>query len=216
MKKVLKLILLICLFSHRIFAQFGQITNVQIIPANPTDVDQVKAVVEVMLGSSPCTLDNAVSNINGNTIELNNFYCEGMLTTICSRTDTINLGTLTAGMYNLEVNLATGCGPYVSVDSALSNGFTVSVFSGVADIEKENIFSIFPNPTNNSIIYLQSISTNPYSIICFNSLGREVFGINSLTGSQAINLPKENGIYFIKVIDFDNQISILKCFNISK
>jgi hypothetical protein len=214
MKKVL---FILCLFSSNLlFAQFGQITAVQIIPANPTDVDQVKAVVEVMLGSSPCNLDNAVSNINGNNIELNNYYCEGMLTTICSRTDTISIGTLAAGMYSLDVNIATGCGPYVSVDSALSNGFTVSVFSGVAHIEKESIFSISPNPTNNSIVNLQSISTNPYSIICFNSLGQEVFGINSLSGSQAINLPKENGIYFIKVIDFDNQISILKCFNISK
>lgn len=209
-------IIFFLLTSNLLFAQFGQISSVQIIPANPTDADQIKAVVEVMLGSSPCTLDNAVSNINGNTIELSNYYCEGMLAMICSRTDTINIGTLAAGMYNLEVNIASGCGPYVSVDSALSNGFTVSVFSGIAHVEKENIFSFFPNPTNNSIVNLQSNSTNPYSIICYNSLGQEVFGINNLTGNQTINLPNENGIYFIKVIDFENQTSLHKCFSSSK
>jgi hypothetical protein len=216
MNKIFKLILILSLFSCRIFAQFGQVTAVQIIPANPTDIDQVKAVVEVMLGSSPCTLDNAVSNINGNTIELNNYYCEGMLAMICSRTDTINLGTLAAGMYSLNVNIASGCGPYTPIDSALSNGFTVSVFSGITAVEKESIFNVFPNPTNNSVVNLQSNSTNPYSIVCYNSLGQEAFGISNLTGNQTINLPKEKGIYFIKVIDHQNQISVLKCLNISK
>ena len=214
MKNVL---FILCLFSSNIlFAQFGQITAVQIIPANPTDADQVKAVVEVMLGSSPCTLNNSLSNINGNIIELNNFYCEGMLTMVCSRTDTINIGTLAAGMYSLNVNIASGCGPYTPVDSALSNGFTVSVFSGVDAIEKKSSFMLFPNPTNNSIVNLQSNSTNPYSIICFNSLGQEALGMSNLTGNQTINLPKENGLYFIKITDHQNQISVLKCFNISK
>jgi hypothetical protein len=199
-----------------LLAQFGQITNVQIIPANPTDADQVKAVVEVMLGSSPCTLDNEVSNINGNTIELSNYYCEGMLTMICSRTDTINLGTLAAGMYNLDVNISSGCGPYTPVDSALSNGFTVTVFSGVNSVDNKSSFMLFPNPTNNSIVNLQSNSTKPYSIVCYNSLGQESFGMSNLTGNQTINLPKERGIYFIKITDDFNQISILKCLNISK
>ncbi len=213
MKKVL---FILCLFSgNLLFAQFGQITSVQIIPANPTDIDQVKAVVEVMLGSSPCTLDNAVSNINGNTIELSNYYCEGMLTMICNRTDTINLGTLAAGMYSLNVNIASGCGPYIAIDSALSNGFVVSVFSEIGGVEKENKFSLFPNPSNNSIVNLQSNSTHSYSIICYNSLGQQAFGMSNLTGNQAISLPKENGIYFIKIIDAQNQISVLKCSNIS-
>jgi hypothetical protein len=214
MKKVL---FILCLLTSKLlFAQFGQVTSVQIIPANPTDADQIKAVVEVMLGSSPCTLDNSVSNINGNTIQLSNYYCEGMLAMICNRTDTINLGTLAAGLYNLEVNIWTGCGPYTPVDSALSNGFTVSVFSSVAKVNQKGNFSIYPNPTTSSIINLQSASTHPYGIICYNSLGQEIFGVPNLTGNQTINLPKENGVYFIKVIDYQNQISMLKCLHISK
>jgi hypothetical protein len=209
-----KALFILCLLSNNLlFAQFGQITNLQIIPANPTNVDQVKAVVEVMLGSSPCTLDNAVSNINGNNIELNNFYCGGMLQTICSRTDTINLGILAAGMYSLNVNMATGCGPYTPVDSALSNSFMVSVFSGMTTKDKENIFSLFPNPTNNSVVNILSNSINSYSVVCFNSLGQEAFGMSNLTGNQTINLPKENGVYFIKITNHLNQTSILKCMN---
>lgn len=196
-----------------LFAQFGQITNVQIVPANPTDADQVKVVVEVMLGSSPCTLDNAVSNINGNSIELSNYFCEGMLTTICSRTDTINLGTLPAGIYSLDVNIATGCGPYTAVDSALSNGFMVSVFSGINEAVKIDHFSIYPNPTYNSVVNLQAVSLNAFSVVCFNSMGQEVFSLFNLTGNQMLNLPKENGVYFIKITDHQNQISMLKCIN---
>lgn len=210
-------LLILCLFSSNLlFAQFDHVTNVQIIPANPTEADQVKAVVEVMIGSSPCQLDNYTNNTIGNTIELTNNYCGGMLSTICSRTDTINLFSLTAGTYNLNVNMAVGCGPYTLVDSALNYSFTVSVFSGINNVEKESVFSLFPNPTNNSVVNLQGNSVNPYSISCYNSLGQEVFGMSNLTGNQSINLPKERGIYFIKVIDHHNKISILKCFNFSK
>ena len=201
--------------SNILFAQFGQITGIQIVPANPTNIDQIKVVVEVMLGSSPCTFDNYTNAMNGNTIELNNFYCGGLLQTICNRTDTINLGAFNPGIYNLNVFMSVGCGPYTFVDSSLSNGFTVSVFSGITTVVKENIFSLFPNPTNNSVVNLQSNSTNSYSIVCFNSLGQEAFGMGNLTGNQTINLPKERGVYFIRVIDHQNQTTILKCFNTS-
>jgi hypothetical protein len=212
-----KILFIVCLFSSKLlFAQFGQITNVQIIPANPTDADQVKAVVEVMIGSSPCQLDNYTNNTIGNTIALSNNYCGGMLPTICSRTDTINLFSLSPGIYNLNVNMAVGCGPYTLVDSALNYSFTVSVFSGINAVEKESIFSLFPNPTSNSVVNLQSNSTNTYSMICYNSVGQEAFAMSNLSGNQIINLPKERGIYFIKVIDQQNNISILKCLNISK
>lgn len=208
-------ILILCLLSSKLlFAQFGQVTSVQIIPPNPTDVDQVKAVVEVMLGSSPCTLNNSVSNVNGNIIEISNFYCEGMLSMICNRTDTINLGTLATGVYSLDVNIATGCGPFVPVDSSLSNGFTVSVFSGIDFMEKQNNFKIYPNPIYNSIVNLQANSTHPYSFVCYNSIGVEVIGMTNISGNQVINLPKEPGIYFIKIIDYQSQTSILKCINL--
>jgi hypothetical protein len=44
-------------------------------------------------------------------------------------------------------------------------------------------------------------------------LGQEVFEMAGLTGNHTINLPKENGIYFIKIVDHQNQTSILKCLN---
>ncbi len=216
MNKVFKLLLILFLFSGRIFAQFGQITNIQIIPANPTNADQLFAVIDVMLGSSPCDLDLTSNLQMGNNYFLNAYYCEGMLPTICNRTDTVSIGTFPAGTYNLRVGMYSGCGPYTSVDTSLVNSFTVGVFSGINAVDETKNFSVYPNPTNNSVVNLQTNTINPFSIICFNGLGQQVFEMNNLTGNQAINLPKENGIYFIKVIDFENQISILKCFNISK
>jgi hypothetical protein len=216
MKKIFKLVLILSLFSGRIFAQFGQITNVQIIPANPTNVDQLYAVIDVMLGSSPCDLDVTSNLLMGSNYFLNAYYCEGMLSTICNRTDTVSIGTFPAGSYNLNVGMYSGCGPYTSVDTPLVHSFTVGVFSGLNAVDKTKNFSIYPNPTNNSIVNLQSVSLNKYSLICLNSLGQQVFEMNNLTGNQAINLPKENGIYFLKVIDHQNQTSVLKCLNISK
>lgn len=216
MGKKVKLLFLISAISTSLFAQFGQITSIQLLPANPTDADQVKAVVEVMLGTSPCTLDNSTSTIAGNSIQLHNFYCGGMLQTICGRTDTIDLGTLAAGTYNLAVSMAVGCGPYTQVDSSTTNSFIVSVFSGLSFLTAQQNFTLYPNPTGNSLINLQTVSSNPYSIICYNSIGQEAFVLNNLQGNQQLILPKDNGLYLIKIIDSQNKISMLRCVNQEK
>lgn len=201
--------------SNLLFAQFGQITSVQIIPANPTDADNVKAVVEVMLGSSPCTLDNTVSNVNGNTIELSNYYCEGMLAMICNRTDTITLGTLAAGIYNLNVNISTGCGPYTPVDSALSNGFTVSVFSSIKSENEIQNIAIFPNPTYDGAFIINSSTNTSYQIKCYNSLGEEVFSLPNAVNLQRLQLPAVSGFYFITAQDSNGNVSRFKLVNSS-
>lgn len=210
---------LLFLFSIQcniIFAQFGQITAVQIIPANPTDADNVKAVVEVMLGSSPCTLNNTMTNLNGNTIELSNYYCEGMLSMICSRTDTINLGTLGAGNYNLNVNILTGCGPYTLVDSALSNAFVVSVFSSVNLQSDIASMSIFPNPTGDGVLTVNSSTATSYQIMCYNSLGEKVISLSNVTGSQRLQLPPVSGFYFILTQDSNGNVNRFRIVNSSK
>jgi hypothetical protein len=66
------------------------------------------------------------------------------------------------------------------------------------------------------MVNIQSFSSNPYNLICFNSLGQVLFEMNNLISNQAINLPRENGIYFIKITDHQNQMSLLKCMNAFK
>ena len=215
MKKALILFLIIS--NKVLFAQFGQITSVQIIPANPTDADQVKAVVQVMLGGSPCNLNNAVSNITGNNIELDNYYCEGMLTMICNRTDTINLGTLSAGTYNLIVNMWTGCGPYTTVDSALNNSFNVSTFSKVSKINtSSNNLIVFPNPSANGEILLQIPNNNIYSIICYDGVGKEVFSSSNISGIHKLKLPDTQGFYYIKAVDNNGSSEVIKVMHAPK
>ncbi len=99
---------------------------------------------------------------------------------------------------------------------SFNNPFTVGLFTGKSTINEKHNFSIFPNPSNNSIVNLKSNSSFPYNLTCYNGLGHEVFEMAGLTGNQAINLPKENGIYFLKIVDHQNQTSILKCINLQK
>jgi hypothetical protein len=208
MKKSLFFFLLTA--NKLLFAQFGQITSVQIIPANPTDADQVKAVVEVILGGSPCYLNNAMGNISGSNIELNNYYCEGMLTMICNRTDTISLGTLAAGSYLLNVNMWTGCGPYSLVDTSMNNSFTVTVFSSTSQTNIASKFRILPNPTVDGEIFVQLPTNQIYSIICYDAAGREVFLTSNLIGSQRLKLPDVKGFYFIKAFDRNGNTAVIK------
>jgi hypothetical protein len=203
MKKEINLLVLLCLMSGSLFAQFGQITAIQMIPTNPTDADQIKAVAEVMLGSSPCNLDNASSSVNGNTIQLNTYYCEGLLATICSRTDTIVIGTLAAGSYNLVNLMATGCGPYISVDSSLNNNFSVSVFSGVTSNGNKQAFNIYPNPVSNTVNIDLNKIFNACEVTLISSKGNIVLSQNA--GAEKIiklNVAQiSNGNYTLQLID---------------
>jgi len=85
-----------------------------------------------------------------------------------------------------------------NISSPLSNrNFTASIVTGVVD--EEELFSVYPNPSNDGIIYISSKLEGKLSIT--NSTGQLIWsgGTNDII-SKGFQLP-EPGIYFMKILN---------------
>ena len=132
------LLLLFC-FSSGLFAQLPQIQSLFIIPANPTTFGTVKVVAQTVFSSGDCSLTNSsFSNSNGE-IDVYATHTLGMLTYICSSTDTLTIGKLESGNYNLRYHLS--CIPYPIGTDLDSVNFTVQVNLGMDMKENVNHFT---------------------------------------------------------------------------
>ncbi len=103
------------------------ITNLQPYPIPAMSNAPSYLIASTMFSSGGCSISNYTVSIDYSgiipAIEVHAYYCMGMLTIICERTDTIPLGTLPAGAYSLtfQVHYAnyteTNCiGPFVNGD----------------------------------------------------------------------------------------------------
>jgi len=84
---------------------------------------------------------------------------------------------------------------------------------GVVSIEEQKDMSnvqIYPNPTNSTITVNieNSVSTNGYKIEVNNLLGQTVYtnSINSTNNSIDLSSLGNKGIYFVKVLDENNNV----------
>ena len=64
--------------------------------------------------------------------------------------------------------------------------------------EKTYVFSIFPNPLTQGILYFESTDTGIKEISIFNILGDKIFSVNTFEKSIDLNLLSK-GIYFLEL-----------------
>jgi hypothetical protein len=217
MKNGFKLMLLIYLFSHNIYAQYGTINSVYLFPSNPTDADTIYAVADLSFFYDNCILNNSYTIQNGNNLHLHTNYCIGNVQTNCSKIDTFNLGIFAAGTYTANFSLAVRPNnclfPGVTINTVSIDTLTIGLFTSINANEANRDYSLFPNPTHNSEVNVLTADPKPFSISCFNNIGMLVFEMNNLTGNQKINLPEVKGIYFIKITDNKSLNNTFKCVN---
>lgn len=107
MKKLTLLFFLPLLFffvqNHRLLAQTccPYLDQIHLIPGNPTDTDQVKLAVVVTASSMGYFVSSNVSFPSQGNIEASFCYFAGMLPSLQTYDDTLNLGVLPAGNYQL-------------------------------------------------------------------------------------------------------------------
>lgn len=106
-----------------VYAQPSIIQSLQIIPAQPSPTDSVYVVVEAMISSTPCGIQNFQINTSGAQITADVHYQAGMLPAICTTTDTILLGTFSPGQYQLTYNATDAS--YSQVFDSATGSFTV-------------------------------------------------------------------------------------------
>ena len=98
MKKLL-LFSAILLLSVQSFGQGFQYVGIS--PTQPTESDTVSVIGSYIFTSGPCDLVNQNFTMSGNNITTNHYHCPGMLTVICPGIDTLPIGVLSAGTYNV-------------------------------------------------------------------------------------------------------------------
>ena len=205
--KKLVLLAILALTTHTFsYAQYGVIDIITILPISPTTNDQVFAIVSVHVSSSNCTLDISTPTVNGNNIDLDVYYCGGMLATICDRTDTISLGFLQEGTYDLKTIMYGGCGPYFPSDTLTSPSFTVSLATQTSSISRiENPFMIYPNPLEGNTLHIQNTFNKHYSLICYDLSGKVVYSALSNENLNTLEPNINAGFYFLKISTSQNE-----------
>jgi hypothetical protein len=85
---------------------------------------------------------------------------------------------------------------------------------GIKDAGFQNIFSVFPNPSNGKFnIVFNQTDLNGSNLIIANTLGQQIFNCNNITNKFSFEIIKlgSKGIYFAQIIDVEgNRIGIEK------
>ena len=150
------------LLTSQLFAQ-GIIASISIDPSNPTEGDEVVIYADVSFPSGGCELDYIAYPLNGTTINATAHHCTGLLTVICSITDTFELGQLPPGNYTFDLTLTSGaggpgCSPGFIPDDNDQFQFTVSPAVGIDELEllKE---LIYPNPFDDRLLLKKPLTS---------------------------------------------------------
>lgn len=186
------------LASQQAIAQLPAIDSMKVIPEHPTENNEIKVILYATFPSGDCILTNHSLDIQGGDIVLNLHYTVGAATYICHSTDTVTIGMLSAGDYELEANLYMGPGQSFDTDTLL---FSVGSSLGVAEISHDPKIIISPNPFQDKLV----VTTNELMerIEVFSAIGQKAaVEIHLIDGQEIIDLSNlKDGIYFIVLTD---------------
>ena len=203
--KTLKLKMLICSFlllTTTIYGQGGYIDSLKLIPTNPTANDEVFIVCYASFPSSNCELFFTTDTINGNNIDLTLYYNVGAAQTPCESIDTISLGILSEGQYQLTCDLMNP-GAQEIFDTDTLN-FVIAQTSGVVENTGSWLVSVSPNPSSEYVdVFFEGNSNKILELQIFNSLYQKVWveTIESGVKNQVYISDLNNGLYFLNVTD---------------
>ena len=138
------LILVLILSGLNANAQIPAIDSLKIIPENANPMDEIKVICYATFPSGSCNLVNHSLAFQGNQITLNLEYEIGAATYICHSVDTVSLGILNAGDYDLQANLIIS--PFEEIVDSESISFTIDGSLGLDDHLHSYNFSVYPNP----------------------------------------------------------------------
>ena len=196
------------------FVVLGMIDSIKIIPQNPT----TSGTVSFAAFSSPfigdCSYQLNVDSIIDTTIYISgkiesdvNCYGEGA-------NDTINLGLIPAGTYNLIYKFIDIYSPPRIQTETYTLEFVVTISTNVQEIKKQETATLYPNPCTSYInISFSSKSNENKHIQLFDALGKMIYEKESNQNPLQIDMSVYNqGIYYVKLPDNDaiNVYKIIK------
>jgi hypothetical protein len=206
-------LLLIFFLTGNLKAQPPTIDSLKIIPANPTANDIVKIIAFTSWYINPCTLTSYSLNDTNNQITVIAIHSGAGIFMPCSSIDTLTIGVLNAGNYELTYNLADTFWTVIyDIDTII---FTVQQASGLQQIDNsDQRIKVYPNPfsTSTTIFIDDKLLTSTIEIRMYDIFGREIKRMTK-TKNKEITITKDNltgGLYFIKIMQNDKIIDSKK------
>jgi hypothetical protein len=192
------------------------IANLQIIPSNPLPGQEVKVAFSIgTFQGASYESENLITS--GNDLQAS--ICMGIYMTTDSYNfqDTISLGVLTEGVYNLRLIGRGDYGPTICddfptvYDSAyIDTTFTVSYTNSLMDLDENVQLIVYPNPVDDEMHFAEVSFTN-CEIVFYSIDGKEVMrqkiqdqnkiDVSLLqSGSYVIQILVDDAVYTAKFI----------------
>jgi len=181
----------------------ASIDSIKVMPKNVSVSDPVlfAAYAEPFTLSGDCTYQLNVDSIVATKIYISGKFDGNNKCWDKGINDTINIGLLPAGTYELIYKLIDINPHYpVEIREIHSIEFVVSLSSKVQDVKIKK-FDLYPNPCNSHINIVFSNDNEIKHIQLFDVIGKMIYEENVNQNSLQINMSLYNqGIYFIKIV----------------
>ncbi|HKR04299.1 MAG TPA: T9SS type A sorting domain-containing protein [Bacteroidia bacterium] len=187
------------------------INSITHVPLNPTSTDTIYFYTDLSFPSGNCNEHTQFSGVLGQNVYAGAVHCLGMLTFICSYTDTFKIDPLPAGVYNFTFQVLYGglpspCTP-TSAGVTDSIPFTVSSASAVPSVSSgTQDFMMLPNPAGNTIKLNMTdkiAAAKNKSLVIYSVEGKEIrnWGLENNKLENEIDISYlNNGIYLCNVV----------------
>lgn len=180
------------------FGQLPAIDSVKLIPDNPTAGDEILLIYYATFSSGGCDLDDHSVIVQGNQLTLNLEHTLGAATYICHDTDTISLGILSPGDYELDINLMIS--PTDAIKDHVNVTFSVGSPLGMAGDRNSFHVSIHPNPFRQELLIEANARIEAIELHTIS--GQKICGEFSSGFTRTMDLSDlENGIYLLTLTD---------------
>ena len=181
--------------------QAGKIDSLNLMPDNPTNQDTVHIISSTTFQNSACYMTDFSSTISNDSVFIDAYHIAGQYPAICNTMDTINIGKLNAGTYELFYNL---------LDSATADTFDVDTLnfmvqdvSGIESLTPGQQIDIYPNPANHKItINLKDLPMRSHTIDLYAATGQKIRTLTTHDKKITMDISTlDNGIYLVIITD---------------
>jgi hypothetical protein len=209
-----RLIFTLLTFLGVINSGFGQccpyVDPIEIIPASPGESDSIYVVTNVTTPNQGEYLGYTIID-GGSDIRIEACYYNGMLTALQSYTDTINLGVKNAGTYDIHfVAYLSGSNTMCTYSDSNEVSASTTVYLALAEEPLPKI-TIYPNPVNDSNIYLSGKPGKYLVTYRLYNLAGETELKGTLSHTNSIDVSGLKGIYFLEIL-YEGHVSTEKVF----
>ncbi len=143
--------LLLFIFTANMLTAQITISDLEVLPENPDSSDSISIVCQSFSSTRcPIVLESYTIDISNFKINIHAYYQGGIWGMQCFSSDTINIGKLNNGNYELIYHLET----IDSLDTYIHSkqlDFFVDNESWIQKLKTDSLINIYPNPANQTI-----------------------------------------------------------------